>query len=209
VIGAQALVRSSPQLPALAKSPIHSASAAESDPCDRERVTDKPHLTGCCSDRSRDAAAERWIWQSRPLRTKWQDWIAHLMIMANSFSWVPWIEPAYNFRDSAPLLISLYSSSGRCPPRHIHNTCELMSSPNGVVSEYAPVLSSVERVGLVASCTDQTQKHRKLQKYISPTHSSKRKKGQGRRTYRRSSLDASFSYDPSPRPTCFCRITAR
>ena len=108
--------------------------------------------------RSRHAAAERWIWQSRPLRTKWQDWIAHLMIMANSFSWVPWIEPAYNFRDSAPLLISLYSSSGRCPPRHIHNTCELMSSPNGVVSEYAPVLSSVERFGLVASCTDQTQK---------------------------------------------------
>jgi hypothetical protein len=27
-------VRSSPQLPALAKSPIHSASAAETDPCD-------------------------------------------------------------------------------------------------------------------------------------------------------------------------------
>jgi hypothetical protein len=30
-------------------------------------------------------------------------------------------------------------------------------------------LSSTERFGLVANCTDQTQKHRKLQKYISPT----------------------------------------
>src|SRR5580692_1240058 len=27
-------------------------------------------LTACCSDRSRHAAADRWIWQSRPLRIK-------------------------------------------------------------------------------------------------------------------------------------------
>jgi hypothetical protein len=33
-------------------------------------------LQPVCSDRSRHAAADRWIWQSRPLRIKWQDWIA-------------------------------------------------------------------------------------------------------------------------------------
>jgi hypothetical protein len=40
------------------------------------RMTGKQHLTACCSDRSRHTVAERWIWQSRPLSFKWQDWIA-------------------------------------------------------------------------------------------------------------------------------------
>src|SRR5882724_2373790 len=40
------------------------------------RMTDKPHLTACFSDRSRHAASDSGIWQSRPLRIKWQDWIA-------------------------------------------------------------------------------------------------------------------------------------
>jgi hypothetical protein len=38
--------------------------------------SNKPHLTACCSDRSRYTAADRWIWLSIPLRNKWQDWIA-------------------------------------------------------------------------------------------------------------------------------------
>jgi hypothetical protein len=40
------------------------------------RITDKPHLTACFSDWSRHAASDSGIWQSRPLRIKWQDWIA-------------------------------------------------------------------------------------------------------------------------------------
>jgi hypothetical protein len=48
-----------------------------------------------------------------------------------------------------------------------------------VVSEYAPVLSSSARFGRVANCTDQTQKHLKLQKYISPTVSFRTKEGSG------------------------------
>ena len=41
------------------------------------RVTAQSALfTACCSDRSRHAASDSWIWQSRPLRIKWQDWIA-------------------------------------------------------------------------------------------------------------------------------------
>jgi hypothetical protein len=60
----------------------------------------------------------------------------------------------------------------------------------------APALSSTERFGLVANCTDQTQKQRKLQKYISPTVSFRTKKDQGRRTYRRSRLDISLSGVP-------------
>jgi hypothetical protein len=41
-------------------------------------------LTACCSDRRRHAGTDRWIWQARPLRIKWQDWIgssAHLVKM--------------------------------------------------------------------------------------------------------------------------------
>src|SRR5260370_36807144 len=45
-------------------------------------------------------------------------------------------------------------------------------------------LSSTERFGLVANCTDQTQKHRKLQKYISPTVSFRTKEGSGRTSVR-------------------------
>jgi hypothetical protein len=38
------------------------------------RLTGKPHLTACCP--SRHTSADRWIWQSRPLPFKWQDWVA-------------------------------------------------------------------------------------------------------------------------------------
>jgi len=43
---------------------------------DNSRMTGKPHLTACFSDWSRHAASDCGIWQSRPLRIKWQDWIA-------------------------------------------------------------------------------------------------------------------------------------
>jgi hypothetical protein len=43
---------------------------------DYGRMTGKPHLTACFSDWSRHAASDSGIWQSRPLRIKWQDWIA-------------------------------------------------------------------------------------------------------------------------------------
>jgi hypothetical protein len=38
--------------------------------------SNNPNLTACCSDRSCHTAADCWIWQSGPLRIKWQDWIA-------------------------------------------------------------------------------------------------------------------------------------
>src|SRR4030088_260339 len=62
-----------------ASSPTHSPNGADtrlSRFLGSGRITDKPHLTACCSDRSRHTVADSWIWQSRPLRIKWQDWIA-------------------------------------------------------------------------------------------------------------------------------------
>jgi hypothetical protein len=44
--------------------------------CGNSRITGKPLFTASRSDRSRHTVAERWIWQSRPLSFKWQDWIA-------------------------------------------------------------------------------------------------------------------------------------
>src|SRR5260370_40486483 len=40
------------------------------------RVTGNPPLTACFSDSSRHAASDSGISQSKPLRIKWQDWIA-------------------------------------------------------------------------------------------------------------------------------------
>src|SRR5712692_2227685 len=61
------------------ESPTHSANTAGREIFELRssgRLTGYPHLTACRSDRSRHTAAERWIWQSRPLPFKWQDWVA-------------------------------------------------------------------------------------------------------------------------------------
>jgi hypothetical protein len=79
---------------------------------------------------------------------------------------------------SLPLFCLIEPRSSKLPvagkpvsssPRYIHNSDELMFFARWSGRRIPPVLSSAERFGLVASCTDHTQKHRKLQKYISPT----------------------------------------
>jgi len=58
---------------------IRIAMARQEGPEDSESKLRRRHhlpLLPVCSNRSRHAAADRWIWQSRPLRIKSQDWIA-------------------------------------------------------------------------------------------------------------------------------------
>src|SRR5258707_14425646 len=71
------------------------------------RVTGYPHLTACCSHWSRNAVADPWIWQSRPLRIKWQYWIApggRIIVHRECRQW------QHNVGSSAHLVILLICS---------------------------------------------------------------------------------------------------
>jgi hypothetical protein len=65
------------------------------------------------------------------------------------------------------------------------------SKPLGTCRNSISSLATVAQTRTAS--TDQTQKHRKLQKYISPTVSFRTKEDPGRRIYRRSRRDQAVS----------------